>query len=485
MNRFALLLVVLAASLALLAAGLRPDAFFVGDQGVKLIGAINAAEHPSRLFEIALPMIGPDRVPHVEPFFSVHGDHAHAVTSALFPALSAPFLFALGFRGLYVLPALGFLITVAGCAAIAVALDSRRKPLVTGLTAALGTPFLFYGLEYWEHTLSLGCATIAVALFLRRRAFSAGVLFGAAVLLRPEAGWFAAAVLVASRFLPAPPSPQVWALAIGGALVAMAPLQVYTLMHFGMLLPPHLTANATTLGEGWAAGRMAIAGAWLAGSSTASLWRAGPVAACAAASLALRPDRRGRAFLWAAAGGYILLVLLTAPNDGGGQWGPRYLLFAYVPFAILAADAVEALPRKNVAALAALAAAVLVTLWIQRSAYRELQGTKTMYGRIVDFVAAQTPANGYIVTDVWWLDQIAASVTANRQMLFAPEGAGGRGIVQRLSDRVVPTITIVRSASESPDTSNWIGESCYHEIQRDRISLRDLVAIRLRHRCGT
>ena len=40
--------------------------------------------------------------------------------------------------------------------------------------------------------------------------------------------------------------------------------------------------------------------------------------------------------LWLVAGLTVLLVVLTAPNEGGGQWGPRYLLFAYVPLALLA-----------------------------------------------------------------------------------------------------------------------------------------------------
>ena len=55
-------------------------------------------------------------VAYVEPFFAVHGDHAHAVTSELFPLVSAPFAASLGPPGLYVLPAIGFLLTIASCA---------------------------------------------------------------------------------------------------------------------------------------------------------------------------------------------------------------------------------------------------------------------------------------------------------------------------------------------------------------------------------
>jgi len=480
-NRLSSLLIALAALLSVLAAGLRPDAFFVGDPGVKLIAAQNAIDHPSRPFEITLPSIASIPVPHVEPFFSVHGDHAHAITSALFPVLSAPFLAAFGVRGLYVLPALGFLLTVAGCAALATALDSRRRPVVVGLAAALGTPFLFYGLEFWEHTLALGCAAMGAALFLQRRALLAGLLFGVATMLRPEAGWFAGAFVAASRALPDPPSFRSWLLAAIAAVVALAPLQLYTIVHFGTLFPPHLNANAAQLGDGWAASRVALAGLWL-GRSDASFWRVAPVVICALASLGLAVERQGRRFLWLVAGATALLVFLSAPNDGGGQWGPRYLLFVYIPLAVLAADAFEALP-KGVPAVAATAVAVVAALLIQRTGYRQLQGTKTTYGRIVDFVATTAPPDTYVVSDVWWLDQIAASVASNRHFLYVPDEAEGAGAVKRLSNVNVPMIVVIRSASESSNTGNWIGDSCYHEMQRDKISLRDLVAIQLRHRC--
>ena len=67
--------------------------------------------------------------------------------------------------------------------------------------------------------------------------------------------------------------------------------------------------------------------------------------------------------------------------------------------------------------------------------------------------------------------------------MFVPDEAEGAGAVKRLSNVNVPMIVVVRSASESSNTGNWIGDSCYHEMQRDKISLRDLVAIQLRHRC--
>src|SRR4051812_31045541 len=118
-RRLALVLAACSIGVLLLAAGLRPDAFFVGDPGIKLISARNALRFPTHPLEIPLPRIGTVPVPHVEPFFAVHEDHSHAVTSEFFPLVSAPFLRAFGLRGVYLLPAAGFIGALAACAWLA------------------------------------------------------------------------------------------------------------------------------------------------------------------------------------------------------------------------------------------------------------------------------------------------------------------------------------------------------------------------------
>ena len=110
----------------------------------------------------------------------------------------------------------------------------------------------------------------------------------------------------------------------------------------------------------------------------------------AAAALGLPGRHRTTRFLWTVAVVDVLLTLVTAPNDGGGQWGPRYLLFAYVPLTVIAADAVDQLPSPECrCAGVALAAALAGLPWVQRSGYRQLRSTKTTYGRIVDFIDAR------------------------------------------------------------------------------------------------
>ena len=211
--RLAPVLAAFAVVLALLASGLRPDAFYVGDPGVKLVSARNALQHPTSPLEIPLPRIGPDDAPYIENFFAAHDDHSHAITSEFFPLLSAPLLALFGLRGLYILPALGFVGTLAACAWLASVLDTRRSTALVASAAALGTPFLFYGLEFWEHTpaLALGVAGAALLLDASKRrpgrdadvglSIAAGLLAGAAFVLRAESACFFTAVLLASRTL--------------------------------------------------------------------------------------------------------------------------------------------------------------------------------------------------------------------------------------------------------------------------------------------
>jgi hypothetical protein len=132
----------------------------------------------------------------------------------------------------------------------------------------------------------------------------------------------------------------------------------------------------------------------------------------------------------------------------------------------------------------ALGLLLLACLWVQRNAYRELRGTKSTYGQVVDFVSNEAAPNGYIVSDLWWLDQIAASATSERRLVYVPMAADAHSVMQRLSRAVVPIVTVIRSESESPDVLAWREDTCYVEIKRDRLNVRRLVAITLHHRCS-
>jgi hypothetical protein len=157
---------------------------------------------------------------------------------------------------------------------------------------------------------------------------------------------------------------------------------------------------------------------------------------------------------------------------------------AYVPLVIVAAGLAQQLWRRGVAAALTLAVVTFGCLWIARSGYRDLRGTKQLYGRVVDFVRERTRESPVVITDLWWLDQIAAAAIDSRQTFYVPEAETGTSLVRRFSDATVPTITVIRSDGESADTSSWRAGSCYFEERRVRVDVRQLVAIQLRHRCG-
>jgi hypothetical protein len=496
----ALLGLALAVIVAVLAASLPARTFYVGDPGVKLIAARTALNQPSRPLEIPLPRIAGEPVPYVDPFFALHGDHTHAVTPELFPLLSAPLLALFGLRGLYVLPGLGFLLALGACAWLGVTLDRRRNPALVLATGFLATPWLFYGLEFWEHALATGVASTAAALFAASWSiegsalplslnggtgtFASGVLFGVAALLRPEALCFFLAVLVSVRLLPSAPRADALLWALAGCGIALLPLAAYAWVHFGTLLTPHLAGNPALWGDGWLERRALVSSPWFLSLGPTSLWRAAPALPLALIPLSRGSTREGRSFLATVAALTTALIVLTAPNEGGGQWGPRFLLLSFVPLSILLADVVQMLMRYRPVGLLVAALILGVGAWTQRTAYRELRGTKHTYGRLVDFVEQQTQPGEAALTDVWWLDQVAASLTDSRTILVAGSGDAAVEALHRLDRAGTPTTTLFRSRDESvapPDF--WLAGTCFVETGRAEIPERNLESIRLQ-RCA-
>jgi hypothetical protein len=190
----------------------------------------------------------------------------------------------------------------------------------------------------------------------------------------------------------------------------------------------------------------------------------------------------GRRFLWTAALVSSTLVLLTTPNNGGAQWGPRYLLFAFVPASILIADVLQSTARSWRVPGAAMATAfVIVNLLVQRNAYKELQGAKRTYERIVAFTERETPPGSYIVTDLWWLDQITASLYPTRTMLFAATPAAAERAIRLLADANVPDVSIIRSREESSRDAldRWLDHSGFRQTTQADIADRTLTIYHL------
>jgi hypothetical protein len=422
--------------------------------------------------------------------------------------MAAPFIAAFGISGAYVLPALGFLLALAATAWAGVALDRRRSPTALILTAATCTPLLFYGLEFWEHAPAVGVAALATAMFVRRRStlghLTCGFLLGVAVLLRPEAAWYCAALFVGAWWLPSRPTVRHLAAVIAGMAIVWVPAAAASFVHSGQLLGGHVVRNMSGLSEDWWWDRIRTLHPWLAPSrlawtaaclllpaaaiatrarpaagraveiagatfvavaavaaargafEPASVWNAAPAALLVIATPGLGA-RQGGKFLAVVAVTFSLLELLTAPNDGGSQWGPRYLLFAFIPISILTSDALAAVVRRQ--RVLGIVAAILVvasSLMVQRSAYKNLQGSKQAYGRLLEFVERGTSPGGYVVTDLWWFQQVTAALYPTRTVLFVDGSASARRALALLAGE--SNVSVVRSERESPAESldSWL-----------------------------
>jgi hypothetical protein len=189
---------------------------------------------------------------------------------------------------------------------------------------------------------------------------------------------------------------------------------------------------------------------------------------------------RGRRFLWTVTLAYVALVVLTAPNDGGGQWGPRYLLLAFVPLTVLVADALAGLSRGGRLGRAAAACVLLVGLGVQRGAYTELRAAKRVYAGVVNFVERETPRGGYTITDLWWLDQVSDALYPDRTFLFAATDAAAIRAFHLLDAATASAVTVIRTPTDDEDATvlAWIRGTGYRIVARDA-PFGDLVAWRL------
>jgi hypothetical protein len=523
-----------ATALLLLARGLPARTFFAGDSGVKLIVVRNAIEHPTHPLDIDLPRVGNQPVDFLDPFFQVHGDHADAATPDLFPLISAPLIARFGIRGAFVLPALGYLLTILAIASLGVALDERRSRTMLLFVAVACTPLLFYGLEFWEHTLAVGVAAAATVLCVTRHSrltlFTSGVLLGIAVLLRPEAVWYAVSVVIGARWLPRRLGLNDMGTVAGGAAIGFLPFAAVSAVYSGQLFGAHLTRNMSGIMSGWWASRIEYVSVWFVPHNTvwlvvgavlfvaaaaandklrfisvtriigamfvtivaiaaatkhfdrASLWNAAPAVVAVLVIPAVRV-RHGQKFLFTVAAVSVVFIALTAPSDGRAQWGPRYLSVAFIPLAILIADALTAIIQTSRLIGATMVAVLMVSsLMVQRNAYKDLQSAKRTYERIVQFVERETPPGSYILTDLWWFDQVTAALYPTRVVLFVDNAASADRVFRLLAR--APDIFVVRSKSESPD--DWLeqgrGGTSFVVKRRSEIPDRTLTIVRLSNR---
>jgi hypothetical protein len=502
------------------------NAFFSGDSGVKLIAAKNAIAHPVRPFEIDLPRIAGQPVRWAGRFFPIHGDHAHAVQSPVFPVVTAPLLAVLGLPGAYVLPTLSFVLLPLLLDAIRRRLTPALSPLLLGLFCVGASPLFFYALEFWEHVpaaTALAAATVCFADADDRRTSPdlwCGILIGLAALARPEAVWYGAGVAAAIGW-----HPRRLLFLFLGAAVGYLPFVAYNSIHFGSLFGPHIETSLGPVGVRWLPTRFERLDLWLALSSRimigvalviAASWLLRRVAvpevaltlALLGASLLAISASLGyysREALWTAwpVGGLLLIhvpkekgarslimitlvamtgIWLTSAHDGGAQWGPRFLITVSPPLVLLTALVAQraAAPgRLHVLRVALVGVICVCGVATTRSAFRELRGSKQLYAQLVASAEQFIPAGSYVVTDVWWFDQVTAALYDRQTTLVAAESAQSREILAALQQANTRAITVVVERNAADPSTSFEG-TCYRAIEAKTVARPDLMFVRAR-----
>jgi hypothetical protein len=342
----------------------------------------------------------------------------------------------------------------------------------------LATPLTFYALVLWEHALSTALLAWSLVLLfsgLERggssRFLVSGALAGLAFWARLESVWFVPALALAGwdrnrrSALPL----------LLGAGIAVLPLLVFNQRLFGNPFGPdvafHYGSPESPYVRGFLGTRASIvADLLLDGAGRPWLWIA--LAALGACWLARRPEIEGWALLvlaasaawgyfsprpnaihqdlWSSApilllalaplrggdsaaapairtiricaGVYVLAVALSAPNAGGAQFGPRYLLPGVLGLAVLAlARAVPGIREARAWPLPALAVLALVAISVATQA-RGVRVLGEVTHRTASLLAAvERQESGVVVTDEGWFAQILGPVYLDRRVLLAED----------------------------------------------------------------
>ncbi|MCU0612936.1 MAG: hypothetical protein MUE60_14260 [Candidatus Eisenbacteria bacterium] len=357
---------------------IRGEVFFNGDAGLKALMAKQWARG-ERSVELKLEaplwirqLWDEGCYPFQPPF--VYADQGRRFISfpLLFPALSGPFYRAAGFRGLYLIPTLSLWITWAVVDRVARRRGASPRERAWKLTLLVfGSPLTLYGAMFWEHTLAVAVVTIALSLAVPRpgesptttRMAGAGMLLGVGAWIRPE----------------------ILALAAGAAIPVTHALRerpaTARAFVLGMLLSAgvYVGANTAVSGHPFGYHGMQVTHGFSNVRHIAAIPRLliklpvlfvlffPPLLAMIPRPSVLGRHRRDRQEMWVVVGIVAGMTALASmiPNDGGKQWGPRYLL-ALLPGLVIASPGTpfgrEGWPGRGrrVAMMVCLAAGVVV-----------------------------------------------------------------------------------------------------------------------------
>ncbi|HEV3312159.1 MAG TPA: DUF4386 family protein [Chloroflexota bacterium] len=372
--------------------------FYSVDGDAKYLAALNLARHfPNAA--ISYPYAAHDPLGRFTlPLTAWYGGHDYAGYSLPFEMISGLAVAALGSAGLVLPPVVATVLLLVVQLQLASLLGLRSQRALIALFTVATTPVLFYAVSFWEHTWGVALFTGGLAALVaaasdesrpRWLSAGAGLLLAGGVFMRRETIIPAGIALLMVPLLFRNRHAVVTAAAAFGALAA--PLVVVMLLH-----PQPLTVGLThaspgraavgvtagvsklhklqwLLAGGYATGIFALfTGLLLAARRFRPRWMPvifatggifssiafifellthytfadeNPLAFCPLALWGIwsvffvkkdAPARDLQILLWIIATAGAGAIALIAYDDGGAQWGPRYLLFAF-PLLILLA----------------------------------------------------------------------------------------------------------------------------------------------------
>ncbi|MBI4843167.1 MAG: hypothetical protein HY809_02430 [Nitrospirae bacterium] len=316
--------------------------FFSGDGGLKYLltkeflhGNISPelVLHPApEAAELWMNGLYPFDVPFV---YTIDG--RKMVGSPLyFPLASAPFLAAMGWRGLYILPAAGvFLVWIW------LILCSRSVQFgITSVCAVLvsvifASPLTLYGGMFWEHAPAVFLAAIPLlplilkrdAIYTTRSALIFGSLAGTGVFFRPEVLVCVICAIIASFIFFEKERSRYIAFFSVGFFISVSLFFTANQLLYGNILGLHSAQIKESVFSLWFAMQTFNRTVTLLGLSY-QYW---PPCVFILVTLPFvlaspYPNKRELLACISVIIVSIPLIALLVPNTGGKQWGPRYLL---------------------------------------------------------------------------------------------------------------------------------------------------------------
>jgi hypothetical protein len=316
---------------------------------------------------------------------------------------------------------------------------SRRKSLWVGLLTLIGTPVWFYGVVFWEHGPAAFLCLLGTLLALRSYAITAGLALGVAVTIRPEAALFLMALVVARVI--ATGDWRVSLQLLGAAVVAFVGI--------GQLLPGepfihHMRNNFDGLGI-FLSSRLRYAL-----SLSVRFLGYCPIAVLGLYAI-VESVRRGARWESQCLALTCLLFLAgavaLAPNDGGKQWGARYLFPAY-PILVIFTLATH---RKTVLAIVTTAsiAIQIIGMWDYTQTIRAKEATLQRLAKL---------PGKYIVTPIWFVGQEAALLTidGNKEIIRAESSSDRQTAVNAIAAQGESEFYVAQLAG-GPSSRQWQG----------------------------